>query len=486
VIIRVDSPVDVLLTAPDGKQIGVHPETGLPVNDFGENGFDSGPGEPRFFGIHDSAPGDWIIESIGTAEGPFAINVYGIDLDQPLGSLARMAGRASLGSRLSTFVRLDAQADVSFLPATWNIDADGGWSAAGNWTGGLPNAAGLSAVLGGVITQPRTVTVDVPTTVSRISFDNTHAYTLAGASTLTLDSTAGPAEINVTRGSHSIGAPVNLADDTLITVSEAQSTLSITAEINAAAVTLTKAGAGTLSLGRLRAGGLSINDGKVSLLPGGSAGASVVGTLSIAGDAAPTATFDLTDRSAVIDFPAAGTSPAATVREQILAGRGSTGLGPAWNGPGITSSTAQADTATSPNSTSVGYAVNSEMPLGAISMFGGQPVDPSSVLVGYTRTGDANLDGVVNNDDVTIVGASYAPGFAKPSWALGDFDYNGFVDNDDVTLLGVFYNPSAPPLAAPTVVDAALSTVPEPSALWLLAGAMGALWIVRRSILAAP
>jgi hypothetical protein len=35
VIIRVDSPVDVLLTAPDGRQIGVDPATGLPVNDFG-------------------------------------------------------------------------------------------------------------------------------------------------------------------------------------------------------------------------------------------------------------------------------------------------------------------------------------------------------------------------------------------------------------------------------------------------------------------
>ena len=66
----------------------------------------------------------------------------------------------------------------------------------------------------------------------------------------------------------------------------------------------------------------------------------------------------------------------------------------------------------------------------------------------FTRTADANLDGVVNDDDVTIVGASYAPGVAGASWAVGDFDYNGFVDDDDVTLLGVLYDPGAPPLAA--------------------------------------
>jgi hypothetical protein len=61
----------------------------------------------------------------------------------------------------------------------------------------------------------------------------------------------------------------------------------------------------------------------------------------------------------------------------------------------------------------------------------------------FTLTGDANLDGLVNDDDVTIVGATYAPGVSQPSWALGDFDYNGFVDDDDVTLLGGFYDPSA-------------------------------------------
>ena len=54
----------------------------------------------------------------------------------------------------------------------------------------------------------------------------------------------------------------------------------------------------------------------------------------------------------------------------------------------------------------------------------------------------------MNNDDVTILGANFAPGFDKPAWALGDFEYNGFVDNDDVTLLDAFYNPAAGPAPA--------------------------------------
>jgi hypothetical protein len=112
------------------------------------------------------------------------------------------------------------------------------------------------------------------------------------------------------------------------------------------------------------------------------------------------------------------------------------------------------------------------MPLGPYTTFRGQPVDATSILIAYTRTGDANLDGVVNDDDVTILGASYAPGVSQPSWALGDFDYNGFVDDDDVTLLGAFYDPSAPPFAT------TIAAVPEPQT-WVLVLAVVATACVR-------
>jgi hypothetical protein len=195
-------------------------------------------------------------------------------------------------------------------------------------------------------------------------------------------------------------------------------------------------------------------------------GTSVLGTFSIVGDATPTASLDLSNNAAIVDYPAEGPNPETTIRAQIISARGGIGLGKSWNGLGITSSQAAADPV---NSTSVGYAVNGSLPLGPYTAFGGQTVDASAALMRYTRTGDANLDGIVNNDDVTIVGANYAPGVPKPSWALGDFDYNGFVDNDDVTLLGVFYNPSALPIAAPVETSLnAPAAVPEPATLTLL------------------
>ena len=162
-----------------------------------------------------------------------------------------------------------------------------------------------------------------------------------------------------------------------------------------------------------------------------------------------------------------GQSPAATVRNQILAGRGAAGFGATWSGRGITSSFASRQVAAEPESVSVSYADNSELPLGAYTTFLGEAVDDSAVLIRYTRTGDANLDGVVNDDDVTILGAFYAPGEPNANWALGDFDYNGFVDDDDVTLLGAFYDPAAAPTstaaAGPAMLNNGAASVPEPA-----------------------
>jgi hypothetical protein len=154
-------------------------------------------------------------------------------------------------------------------------------------------------------------------------------------------------------------------------------------------------------------------------------------------------TLDINDNAVIVDYT--GASPVAAIRSKIIEGRGGAGFGKQWNGTGITSSAAAQANVTAPESRSVGYAENALLPLGRYSTFRGQPVDDTAVLIAYTRTGDANLDGVVSNDDVTIVGANFALGLAKPAWALGDFEYNGFVDNDDVTLLGAFYNPTAAP-----------------------------------------
>jgi hypothetical protein len=364
------------------------------------------------------------------------------------------------------------------LSNAWNVDANGNWTQANNWTPGVPHGAGAHARFGGVITSPRTVSVDLPITAGRIDFENANRYTIAGPSALTLDAVSGESQINVITGAHTISAPIMLADDARINVTPAAGELILAGPLSAGGRNVTKVGAGSLKLNSLIAATMSINEGKVSIASSGSASSvSVLGALSIAGaPATPAAQLDLANNVAILDYT--GNTPAASIRSQLIAGRGGPGFGAMWNGQGITSSAAAA---AEPESRSVGYAENSSLPLGAYTDFRGRPVDNTSLLMAYTRTGDANLDGLVNDDDVTIVSATYAPGVPQPSWALGDFDYNGFVDDDDVTLLGVFYDPSAPPIGIEPPhmhSKAAVAAVPEPSTLMLVVTMAGLLFIV--------
>jgi hypothetical protein len=168
---------------------------------------------------------------------------------------------------------------------------------------------------------------------------------------------------------------------------------------------------------------------RVTLLDDG--GTSVVRHLSL-GEGA---TLDIKNNAFIIDH--FGTWSQDWVRETLR------------TGTGIESSTVEQANATSPGTWAVGYADNGQLPLGPYTTFRGVPVDHTAILMAFTRNGDANLDGIVDDDDVTAVGAAYAPGESGKSWALGDFDYNSFVDDEDVTVLGAFYDPSAEPVAAP-------------------------------------
>jgi parallel beta-helix repeat protein len=151
-------------------------------------------------------------------------------------------------------------------------------------------------------------------------------------------------------------------------------------------------------------------------------------------------TLDIADQALIIDYT--GTSPLAAIRDLILSGRGGSGTNPTWTGTGITSSTA----ATLDRfKYSVAYAENSALPLGALAKFRDVAVDSTCILICYTRTADATLDGVVDNNDVTVINSYYDPSDPNPYWYFGDFDFDGYIENDDVTFLNAYYDPTALP-----------------------------------------
>jgi hypothetical protein len=301
---------------------------------------------------------------------------------------------------------------------------------------------------------------------------------------INLNTAASQATVQADSGTHRISAPVTMWKDTTFNVaSGAQVNLDFAP--TATGVNVTKTGAGTVTLPSVRANSLTVSAGSMKFnTDGTNAGVSRVTVLNVTSGA----TLDLANNSVVVDY--AGTSPVNSIRSALLSGRGAAGVGNAtWRGTGITSSTAAGD----PQGLAIGYAENSALPMGAFSTFGGQSVDSSSVLVKYTRAADADLDGVVNDNDVTIVGAFYLqPNTGE--WYFGDFDYSGRVDDGDVTLLGAFYSPTAKPLSAADLTSqygaefaaafeagqAMGANVPEPTSIVLTAIAAGMLLRRRR------
>lgn len=115
VIIRIDSPVEVLLTDANGRRLGVD-ASGQPENDFGSDGFDSGPGtHPRFYAVQNPAPGNFALQSVGTSAGPFTVHVYSADLDKPVGEHILQSGTASPGSVGKHDFTLDATGGLAFV-----------------------------------------------------------------------------------------------------------------------------------------------------------------------------------------------------------------------------------------------------------------------------------------------------------------------------------------------------------------------------------
>src|SRR5437660_1002886 len=82
---------------------------------------------------------------------------------------------------------------------TWNRDANDTWNLAGNWSpSAIPNGQAVSAVLAGVITADRAISLDGGVSVGSLTLQSTtHSYSLNGSQTLTFDNGASAAVLSV-------------------------------------------------------------------------------------------------------------------------------------------------------------------------------------------------------------------------------------------------------------------------------------------------
>jgi len=223
--------------------------------------------------------------------------------------------------------------------------------------------------------------------------------------------------------------------------------------------------AGTLLVGvngALPNSSVSITGGTLQL--GTGTGQAQMTSLSITGNGV----LDVNNNHIIITY--GSTDPFSTIAGYIQSGYN----GGAWNGPGIISTAAL--TPTNGLLYGLGYADGAD---GTVSGLASGQIE-----VMYTLLGDANLDGIVNAADFTILAAN----FNQPvtGWDQGDFNYDGLVNAADFTDLAANFNQSdsgansAGDVAALDAFAAAngfsLANVPEPN-FTALAGlvAIGAL-----------
>jgi len=233
--------------------------------------------------------------------------------------------------------------------------------------------------------------------------------------------------------------------------------------------------------GNYTLGSLTINGGKAHLSAGRdkSLSMSAVPVIGAAGQ------LDAEDCAIIITYPGADTTHSVrdSIRNLLVNGRNAPPASAApWNGNGGITSTYAHNTGNGFN-LAVGYADNTDLAAvrasGSYTTFGGQTVASNTVLVQLTRGADATLDGVVDGQDVAIIGTHFQkPGSGQ--WCFGDFDYSGTCDGSDVSVLGTTFGKTSPILspaqmtaefgAAFTSAFEAGQTgaVPEPGSLALL------------------
>jgi hypothetical protein len=236
---------------------------------------------------------------------------------------------------------------------------------------------------------------------------------------------------------------------------------------------LSVTGTGALSVTRIRqAGGLTITGTNPFVrigINGTGLALSRVGALDMGtpGVSAITGELDLTNNDLIVDYTTQ--SPLPTVRQYIISGHNAG----AWDGPGINTSRGTASTF------GLGYAEASDLFTTFPASYIGHTVDSSTVIVSFTRYGDANLDGIVDLNDFNRLAANF--GSTSAVWSAGDFTYDGVVNLDDFNRLAAnFGQIAAGPTVTPQAWSALAMAVPEPTLPLLLTAPLSLLGRQRR------
>jgi len=344
----------------------------------------------------------------------------------------------------------------------WNATSSGNWSATANWTsGGIASSVGQTAYFGPAAAA-RAINADSPRTIGMLAFNSSNAYSINGSAAITLagfnNASGHRAGIYVAAGSHSINAPLRLADDTTVTIASAADALTVS-NLQPSTASITKRGGGTFVANNVRAAGLHVDQGKVRLIQSG--GTSNVSDLAIAAGASLDLTNNVLVTSTAAGGAAAGIYSGVQGNVQRAYNFGS------WDQPGLTTSMPDAGPAV--GITTIGVATAERIAFLApteTGTFAGQPVTGASTIAMYTYAGDLNFDGLVDAADYGVID-NYFQFAGTDGYANGDFNYDGIIDAGDYGIIDNTFQLQGAPLAIPSS-PLTITAVPEPAACALV------------------
>lgn len=487
---------------------------GVPVNRLMLSEYYSNSTAGNGYGANGTSGEDWqaAIETRALA----AYNVgFGGYIGYSWGNNAQGSSNAALVSYVNAY------ASTMVLPTeipcwTGNDSSITGnsWADYLNWTGGRPSTTQFpydpllnNAANAGVIPQQTaanflshanpsssgtTITLDGNQSVTTMTFNSPNPYTIAPGTGGSLTLSGANSSISVNQGSHSITAALQIANDVAVNLT---GNLTIGGNLSTNGHTLTKSGNGALTISgaqthafgsaiAVSAGTVNLNSDAGSNVSRNLAVSATGGTinfgssqhlasLSLVGTAASVktarqyvltnslaidnaSTLDAGNNDLIVD--SSDPSAVTTIGGYLASGYNHGN----WNGARIVSSAAAND---STRLTTLAYAQASTILGSTGGTFDGQTVGPDAVLIKYTYSGDANLDGKVNADDYFIIDSNYNKSGSASGFASGDFNYDGQINGDDYMLIDSAFSGQGSPITPAAPLLAGASAVPEPGSL---------------------
>lgn len=417
----------------------------------------------------------WASFEVEQVNGVITWRMNGITFDKMTNTSAFTSGNIFLGHQdvvglltgnPDTFSIFD-NVNVNRM-SRWTGSLSSAWTSAANWAAPAQNNSDTIVYFGEGASVPHGVTLSNQQTMQSMVFDSSTAYTISGAGGITMLGNYGNARIDVRSGSHTIGVPVRLSSNLDINIAQAGDQLTLAGGLLGltANFQLSKLGPGALEVKNVQGPGLTITGGVLRVgsqsIANSQTATSVVSKLSFAGTAtAPVGQLDLTDEALIINYTS--TSPLTDVRQWLRAGL--------ISGSGIVSSLRTTNLR-------LGYFDTATRPTPS---FGGFPIDSTSVAIGYSYAGDANMDGKVDVNDLYLLATHW---LSSGYWSDGDFNYDGTINGQDLGLLGINWQAGTNglPISLSQALDEVglnVSMIPEPS--FLSAAAMLLLAARRRN-----